>query len=175
MDAKTEESLNAFEKTFREYLAVAEGVQRKLRGQHQKYGALAKQTDSFLRNFEFYAEEQARGRQFFREFAGPGVEAVLQDIDRAIAVFADVVYFFKRKLQFYAKYKKLRLKNLDKQTGDGSVTLNNQREFLTTLEEHILQYNQNLKTFLEKDPLIPATVQATVRAVELAAEKLNSL
>ncbi len=175
VDAKTEESLNAFEKTFREYLAVSETVQKKLRGQLQKYGALAKQTDAFLRNFEFYSEEEVRGRQFFRDFSGPGAEEVLQELDRAIAVFADVVYFFKRKRQFYSKYKKLRLKNLDKQTGDGSVTVNNQKEFLSSLEGHILEYNRNLKTFLEGDPLIPRTIRATVKAVEVAAEKLNSL
>lgn len=128
-----------------------------------------------MQNFEFYANEEDRKAQFFREFSGPGLDEALQDLERAILLYSDIVYFFKRKRSFYEKYKKLRLKNLDKQTGDGNVTVNDQKEHLVQLEKHIVEHNHNLVAFLEGSPLLKQTLDGLIRAVIVATDKLDRI
>ena len=176
MDKETEEVLNVLEKKFREYNEIMSVIYWKLKEQICKYNNLHNLTGDFMRSFEYHLDEEQRKKKFFTNFGDSGKsDQNLLELKKIMQVFSDIVYFFKRKRSFYEKYKKMKLKNLDQQTHDGTVTVNNQKELLNELERDILEYNQNLKGFLEGHPIIQKTLDACVEVMENIVQKLTAL
>ena len=141
-----------------------------------KYNSLNALTQEFLSKFEYHVSEQQRKMKFFENFKESNIlNDDLGELERAMQVLSDIVYFFKRKKSFYDNYKKLNLKNKEQLNQNSNITLTNQKEILKKIEEEIKIYNKNLQSFLETNSAIQKTLNTCVKIIENLTEKLKNI